>query len=172
MKYARALAEVAAESELQNQVASDLEKFDSLLAESRDLRECLGNPAFTLHVKQQVVAEVARKIPVAGVVTNFLLLLVERNRHSQLTQIREAYQQVLDRKAGVVQADVESAQELPVAVRARLTAGLVRLTGGKVRLSYRIEPGLIAGIRVQIGSVVYDGSVQAELEQIRRELAV
>ena len=77
---------------------------------------------------------------------------------------------VLDERKGIVQADVFSARELGNEMRRKLEASLVEMTGGKVRLEFVLDPDLVGGLKVRIGSEIYDGSVRTQLNAIQREL--
>ncbi len=171
MKYARALAEVAFEIGTAEQIADELSRFVEAMEESRELAAALQNPAYPLAIKQGIVRKVADRMKLEPIVLNFLLLLVERSRISQLEVMREGYQRVLDEHAGVVQVSVSSTHELPDATRKGLEKALRRLTGEKVRLEYGLDESLIGGVKLQIGSTVYDGSVRTQLDQLRQELS-
>jgi len=171
-KYAEALVDVAAETGSEKKVGSELDHFAELLEGSTELRDVMRGPAYPLAVKQGVLREVAESAGLSVTLTNFLLLLVERNRLGQLDEMREAYQRCLDDRAGVVQVDVYSVDELDAKVRERLKATFARLTGRQVRLAFRRDDGLIGGLKIHVESTVYDGSIKAELEGLRRDLAV
>lgn len=171
-KYAEALVDVAAESGIEESAGRELEAVFRLLAESAELRSILTGPAYPLGVKQDVLREVAGAAGLSSIVTNFLLLLVERNRVGQLDEMLEAYQRSLDERAGVVQVDVFSVDELDAPVRERLETTFSKHTGRRVRLAFHRDQNLIGGLKIQVGSTVYDGSIEASLEGLRRELTV
>ncbi|MEJ2145739.1 MAG: ATP synthase F1 subunit delta [Acidobacteriota bacterium] len=172
MKYAKALAEVAFEVGTAEMVAGQLTEFVKSMDESRELSDALANPAYPLLIKQEIVRKVAARMKLQPIVLNFLLLLVERNRIAQLESMRDGFQRVLDDHAGVVQVLVVSSHELPEAVRKGLEQALRRLTGEKVRLEYQLDESLIGGVKLQIGSTVYDGTVRTQLDHLRQELSV
>lgn len=171
VKYARALADVADEMELVRPVGTDLQKFAATLAESEELRQALANPAFPLQLKQNVVRKVASRLKLNPIVVNILLLLTERSRMGQLGEVVEAYQQIMDDAAGVVRVSVVSAVGLSDRIRGQLTETLTSLTGKEIRLEYQEDPELIGGLKLQMGSTVFDGSIRTELEQLRQELS-
>jgi F-type H+-transporting ATPase subunit delta len=171
VKYARALADVALEQGLAEEARRELRGFGSLHETNEELREALKNPGLPLKVKQEIVREIAGKSSFSGIVLNFLLLLVERNRLGQLAGIVEAYERVLDEKAGVSRIEVFSAHALPEGARRRLAGVMKEQTGGEVRLTYLVDEGLIGGVKLRMGSVVLDGSVRTELENLGRVLS-
>lgn len=172
MKYAKALAEVAFEEETAEEVSRELTSFADLLDRSGELSDALVNPSFPLVIKQGIVRDLGVKMRLQPIVLNFLLLLVERDRILQLESMRAGYQRVLDDHAGVVQVLVTSPAKLTGAVQKNLEQALKRLTGEKVRLEYRLDESLIGGVKLQIGSTVYDGSVRTQLDHLRQELSV
>ncbi len=171
VKYARALADVAEEMGVARSAGSDLEKFSTTLAKSAELLQALANPAFPLQLKQNVVREVSSRLSLTPIVVNVLLLLTERSRMRQLGEVVEAYQQIMDDSAGVVRVDVVSAVGLSEKIRARLMDTLSAVTGKEIRLEYQQDGELIGGLKLQMGSTVFDGSIRTELEQLRQELS-
>ena len=171
-KYARALAEVAFELGNADQVARELAAFADIHAKNRELSDALANPAYPLAIKQEIVREVAARMKLTPIVLNFLLLLVERSRIGQLDSMQEGYQSVLDEHAGVVRVLVTAPHKLGDATRKGLEKALQKLTGDQVRMEYQLDESLIGGIRLQIGSTVYDGSVRTQLDHLRQELSV
>lgn len=172
LKFARALAEVAAEEGLTRQAVAGLEGFQALVEDHEELRESIRNPAYPLDIKQEIIREIGEKAGFVEIVTNFLCLLLERNKLEDLSEVLEAFQRVLDDMAGVVQVHVVSARSLDESVRDRLEDVMAGVTKSAVKLTYEVDEGLIGGLRVQVGSTVYDGTIQTELRELRRQLAV
>ncbi len=170
-KYAKALAEVAVELDLTRRVHDELREFAGLLSDSQELRDFLANPAYPLQVKQGVIREISGRGHWCAITVNFLLLLQERSRILRLGAILEAFEQELDARAGVVRAEVTLAHPLDDSVKGRLEQALAQLTGRRIRTAYQIDPALLGGLKVRMGSVVYDGTLQTQLNQLQRELA-
>ena len=170
-KYAHALADVAVEMGVARQAGKDLEQFASAWNASDELRSALANPAFPLQIKQNIVREVSARLKLGAVVANLLLLLTERSRMGQVGEVVEAYDQIMDDAAGVIRVKVVSAVELSDRTRSRLMETLTAVTAKEVRLEFQLDAQLIGGLRLQMGSTVYDGSIRTELEQLRQELS-
>jgi F-type H+-transporting ATPase subunit delta len=170
-RYAGALAEVASELGLTERAHHELREFAGLISELEELRDFLANPAFPLRVKQGVIREIGRRGDYCSIIVNFLLLLQERSRILRVGAILEAFEQELDVRAGVVRAEVTSAHPLDDPVRGRLEQALAELTARRIRANYQIDPALLGGLKVRMGSVVYDGTLQTQLNQLQRELA-
>ena len=171
-KYASALADVAFEQGVSERVGEEIAGFLELDTPHEELQETLANPALPLDVKQNIVRGIAGKAGYHRSVLNFLLVLLERNRIGQLTEILDAYSWVLDERAGIVQIDVLSAYPLGAATKKRLEETMTKVTRKQVKLEYRIDASLIAGLKLQVGSTVFDGTIQTELDQLRRQLEV
>ncbi|GAB4238235.1 MAG: F0F1 ATP synthase subunit delta [Acidobacteriota bacterium] len=169
-KYAQALGEVAVESRLETEVLEQLQQFQQLVAEHRELRETLASPAYPLQVKREIIGKVADALRLHDIVRNFLLLLEERGRLRQLPEIVAAYQRFLDDRRGIVQVEATLPNALDEQGLKGLEERLKRVLARPVRLHVRVDESLIGGIVVQIGSTVFDGSVRAALRRVRERL--
>jgi len=171
MKYARALAEVAAESDATQLVQVGLGDFQETFHTHRVLRDALFSPSVPLVAKRNIVANVAEKMGLSEILRNFLFVILEHSRLKRLDELVEAYQEVLDERAGVARVAVRSSHPLTSSTRERLKRAMSEITGRTVKFSYEVDEDLLGGVRLQLGSVVYDGSIQTELEELRRQLA-
>ncbi|MBI1750504.1 MAG: ATP synthase F1 subunit delta [Acidobacteria bacterium] len=169
-RYARALADVVIEKGSAEAVRVELSEFAQVVDESADLRNFLANPAVTRPHKQAVVEKLVARLDGSMTLRNFLLVLVENRRAALVKQIGEAFEAELRARLGVAKAEVTSARELSGEERNELVRTLERLTGKRVEASYTLNPELIAGAQVRIGSTVYDGSVREQLNRMRTRL--
>ncbi len=170
-RYASALADVAIGRGTVEQVKSELASFVGLLAESADLRNFLASPAIVWGTKQAVIEKLVARLGASQTLRNFLFAVVQHRRSLLLPQIQEAFEEQLRARLGVAEAQVISAEELNPEQKADLTWLLERLTGKRIEARYGLEPGLIGGAVVRIGSTVYDGSVRDQLNRLRARLA-
>jgi F-type H+-transporting ATPase subunit delta len=169
--YAEALADAAAAKSSLPQAASEVATFAGLLAGNAELHNVFASPAIAPDDKMKVLeALVARSGP-NPLVANFLRVLLRNNRLHHLDAVQKALADELDRRQGVVTAEVTTAAPVTDAERAMLEARLVALTGSKVRLTYSTDPALIGGVVTRIGSVIYDGSIRTKLDAIKRRMA-
>lgn len=172
-RYASALVDVVLEpgSGIESkQVVEQLRALDETLAASAELRGVLLNPAVPPPRKRAVVGRLAEMLGVKGVVRNFFLMLIDRRRIDHMSEIRQAFEDMLDERMGLVRADVASASELGAPQREMLRDELSNLTGKQVRCEFEVDPELLGGAVVQIGSTVYDGSVRGRIEELRNKL--
>jgi F-type H+-transporting ATPase subunit delta len=101
---------------------------------------------------------------------NFLRLLVDRNRLHHLEGIARVFGDMADARAGRVRAKVVSAFDLQDVAASRLSKSLERATGREVVLDRQVEKSLLGGAVANVGGKVYDGSLQTQLEELRRQL--
>ena len=172
-RYAKALVEIVQDpkSGLPPETALEqLAAFESLLKESRELRVALISPAVSPARKRAVVARLAGQLGVNNLVRNLIYVLIDHHRTPLFAEVRKSFQAQMDEAHGIARAEVTAALELSPEQRAALEGRLARLTRKSMRCSYTVEPGLIGGVAVQIGSKVYDGSVRGHLDALRRML--
>lgn len=170
-RYARALLDVASESSQADAVAEQLSTFVAVFEKNRELSDVLLNPAYSREQRGGVVEAVMKLVGnVAPVLANTLRLLVERNRLSYLPDIARLYRDMADAKAGRVRGHVTSAAPLSPEALDGVRKALQQLTQRNVVLEPRVDPSLLGGVSAQVGSLLYDGSVRTQLEQMRREL--
>ncbi|MDR3762863.1 MAG: ATP synthase F1 subunit delta [Acidobacteriota bacterium] len=171
-RYARALADVIAETKIDPAKALlQLRSLAEAFACSKDLREIWETPAVTGEQKLNVLDALAARTGVTDrAVRNFVAVLIEKGRIAQLPEIAERLEDELNKRAGLVDAEIVSARELPAAQRAALLEEITRLTGKQVLASYATDAALLGGVKVRVGSTIYDGSVRGQLQRIRQQL--
>ena len=172
-RYARALADIAFAPKSQvkpDDLAAEVRSFNDAMSASPELRAVLISPAISPTKKRAVVAKVAERLGLSRVVQNFLFVVIAHSRASELKGIHESLLDAIDARRGVVRADIASAVELSDAERQTLQERLATITGKQVRPVYSIDPKLLGGALVKIGSQVYDGSVRGRLSAIGARL--
>ena len=170
-RYAAALADVALEQGAAEPIRKNLEDFCEAFAGSPDLGNFLISPGVSRANKTAVIEKIAARIGAGKIFRNFLLVLADNRRTALLPEIALAYHAVLLERMGIAEAQVTSPSELTSAQRKELNAALERLTGKKVEARYSLDPALMGGAVVRIGSTIYDGSVREQLERLRTRLA-
>ena len=170
-RYARAFAEVAESAKLDTARAQrQLRDFAETLAGSGELRELLENPSIEMEKKLKVVDAIAVRIGMFSQVRNFIAVILEHHRLDELEEILAEYRELADEHAGAVEARVTSFRKLNDADRAQLEAQIAKLAGARVRASYAEDASLLGGAVVEIGSTIYDGSVRAQLRQLKQTM--
>ncbi|HXT86960.1 MAG TPA: ATP synthase F1 subunit delta [Verrucomicrobiae bacterium] len=169
-RYGSALADVAFEHRDADKIRKDLADFAQVFTESGDLHNLLSNPSVSAEAKKSVLGEIAGKMGLHQEMRNFLFILIDHGRTALLGEIQGAFDAEMNRRLGIVDAIVTSAHELSSAEKSRLAQSLERVTGKKIQAQYQLNPQLIGGARVQIGSTIYDGTVRERLNRLRSQL--
>lgn len=169
-RYSSALADVVIKGGNTDAVRDELEMWQKMIGENESLMQVFSNPSINQESKEKVLNELIKKSNPTKTTANFLQILLKNGRLSQLGGINERFDQVLDERNGIVSASVTSARPLGEAEKADLLASLAKMTGKQVKLNYNTDENIIGGVVTRIGSVVYDGSVKTQLENLRQEL--
>ena len=165
-EYAGALADVALASGRAETLRKEVRAAADLAAQSPDLRNFLASPAVPREGKHTLVERLVKQMGSSAELRNFLFLLIDHHRTAMLGEIAGEFETTLLRRLGVVQASVTSARELSAPQKQKLAGKLEGLTGKKIEAQYAVDPALVGGLAVRIGSTVYDGSVRAQLNRL------
>ena len=169
-RYAKALLDVAGTQA--DSVLSQLSNFVKLMDKSDELKELMTNPRYSLAQRSAVLEGLLRATSgVDAALGNLLRLLVSRNRLSHLADIARVYRDLADDRAGRLRGKVTSAVALSAEGLKKLEKSLEKLTQRNVVLETAIDPSVLGGVATQVGSVLYDGTLRAQLQDIRRTLS-
>lgn len=169
-RYARALVEVAENTGALREVGDELRGFAEILTTNPDLLTFFRNPAIRLEDKKEVLDPVAERLDLSPVVRSFLEFLLEKGEIPMLSGILRIYGEMADERLNQVKAIVTSAVPLADWERQQVIEQFTLLTGKRVYLEERVDPSLLGGLKVQIKSTVYDGTLRARLTKIREQL--
>jgi F-type H+-transporting ATPase subunit delta len=169
-RYATALAEVAIDRKAERQVQQEIEAWSNLLEDNPLLREVFSNPTIPYDQKRKVLEELIARTKISETTTSFLRVLLRNQRLAQLKYVVERFGQVLDDRSGVVAANVTTARPIPDDIKASLNEALAAAAGRSVRLTFKTDEAIIGGVVTQIGSTIFDGSVQGQLERLASDL--
>jgi F-type H+-transporting ATPase subunit delta len=171
LRYAHAFAGVALKKGLDLVAArQQMADFAVLFESNPQLREVLMDPSIANEQKLNVLDGIAARLGMMREVRNFLAIIMDHQRLGDLNVILSAYDQVADLDLGVTEAEVSTVHELNGEDRAELEMQVAKLAGTRIRVAYKLDSALLGGAVVKIGSTVYDGSVRAQLEQMKRAL--
>jgi len=169
-RYATALADVVTKSGDIEGVKNELSTWEQLIFGNEDLHSAFANPSIAHSKKEGVLEALIAKSKPSKTTSNFLRVLLQNGRLTELGNINERFESVLEERGGIVTGEIVSAHELSAAEQKELESNLEKVTGKDVRLTYRIDSDIIGGIIARIGSTVYDGSVRTQLETLREQL--
>jgi F-type H+-transporting ATPase subunit delta len=170
-RYASALADVVLERGEAPEVQEELRGWEQMIQSSPNLQDVLRNPTIALDQKRAVLNKLIALTKPRPTTTNFLKVLLQNQRLTELGEINRKFAEIVDERAGMVAATVTTARNVPENAQQQLHTKLLSLTGKKVRINFATDPELIGGLVTRIGSTVYDGSVRNHLQQIKEKMA-
>jgi F-type H+-transporting ATPase subunit delta len=171
-RYARALADVVIEHKLDvNGATQALDSVAELFKSTHELHVLFENPAVPADQKLRLLDAIVGRLATTKEVRNFLAVLIDKGRMALLPEMAEQFKVEINERLGFADAEVTSARELGADERAALEQQISAVAGKKVHARYRRDESLLGGVRVKVGSTVYDGSVRGELERMRTALA-
>jgi F-type H+-transporting ATPase subunit delta len=167
--YARALFEAARDQGRLEPVREQLEQIVSAAASVPELRELLRNPQLDPRARAAALEDV-----LSGgdeLLRNFLLVLADKGRIAELDVIAQEFERLVAEEEGVLSAELTTAVELSDEDEQRLLKQIEEASGRKVEATRQVDPDLIGGIVLQVGSHRLDASVRGRLDRLRRALA-
>jgi F-type H+-transporting ATPase subunit delta len=167
--YARALYEAAEERDRVAPVREELSDFVEAVRQVPELRAVLLNPQLDPRTKVSVLEDLLGDAD--ELIRNFLILLVERGRARELEEVQRELERILAAAAGQLTLELTTAIELSDNEFTKVVSEIERSSGHKVEATRKVDPALIGGIVLQVGSLRVDSSVRGRLERLQRELA-
>jgi F-type H+-transporting ATPase subunit delta len=167
-RYAKALINLA-EKDLEN-TGKSLAALADAYSNSTELSEVLSDIKVSSQIKQYVLKNILKKIKVSNLVDTFSRYLLAKRRIVLLPNIERAFNLLLQEKLGCIEAGITVAQEIPEVTVGKLEEAISRYSGKEVTVNITIDPAIIGGIVMRIGSVVIDGSIHTQLNQIRQSI--
>lgn len=169
-RYAVALFEVASESGVIGTIEADLEMLEKALAESADLRSLIANPKVSRGQLGAVMEALCTRLGLSPLAVRFVGVLAGNRRLPALPSIIRAFAAIAAAHRGEVQAEVASAHALNEAQIAQLETRLRAREGRSVKLATRIDPALLGGLVVTIGSRRIDSSIRTRLNSLAKAM--
>jgi F-type H+-transporting ATPase subunit delta len=170
-RYARALAEVVFEQKLDAaKAAEELRLMEQVLEGNITLKRIWENPSVPAEQKRGVLDAIAKKLGLSKPVRNFVAVLLDRRRIAQFSSIVRQYEQEINQRLGITDADITSFRELSAAEKRKFEARIAEVTGKQVRAHYTTDAAILGGAVVRVGSTVYDGSVRGQLQKLKEKL--
>lgn len=169
-RYAKALFSLAVDQDRVEPWSASLRALKASIEGSAELRDVLRNPAYTKEQRRAVALKLAEGLGLEAEPANLLCLLADRNRFDHLDAIADHFGELADAKLGRIRARVTTATAVDAAALEAIAARLGAATKAKVLVEHAIEPAIVGGVVAQIGSLVYDGSLRTQLEQLKSAL--
>ena len=169
-RYATALFELARDEKSVDAVKTDLDKFDALLNESADLKRLVKSPVFTADAQLKALTAVLDKAGISGIAANFVKVLTSNRRLFAVSDVIRAFRALVARFKGEATADVTVAETLNDRNLDALKTALKSVTGKDVMLNVKVDPSIIGGLVVKLGSRMVDSSLRTKLNSIKHAM--
>ncbi len=170
-RYATALFELALDNKAVDAVKADLDRFDALVGDSADLLRLVRSPVFAADTQAKALAAVLDKAGIGGLTAQFLKVVTANRRLFAVRDMVRAYRALVARHHGEVSAQVTVAEPLSDTHRAAITDALKAVTGkDNVGLDVKVDPAIIGGLVVKLGSRMVDASLRTKLNSIKHAM--
>ena len=166
-RYATALFELALEEMALDSVAADLETFGALLDQSEDLVRLVRSPVFSADEQVRAIKAVLEKAKIGGLAAKFLGLVAENRRLFAVRDMFKAFRTLVARHKGETRAEIVVAEPIADPHLAALKEMLKAATEKDVILDVKVDPAILGGLKVKLGSRMYDASLKTRLNSIR-----
>ena len=169
-RYATALFELARDEKSIDAVRADLDRFEAMLADSADLKRLVRSPVFSAEVQMKALAAVLDKAGISGTSANFLKVLTANRRLFAVTDVIRAFRALVANFRGEATAEVTVAEQLNDRNLDALKAALKSVSGKDVALNVKVDPSIIGGLVVKLGSRMVDSSLRTKLNSIKHAM--
>ena len=166
-RYANALFELAQDQKAVDAVSTDLASLRRALETSPDLARLVRSPVFSAEDHAKALKAILEKMGAQALTTKFVLLLAQKRRLFILTHVIAAFESLLAKSRGETEAEVTAARALSDGEVAELKAVLKSKLGKEPRLHSKIDPSLLGGLVVKVGSRMIDSSLRTKLDGLR-----
>jgi F-type H+-transporting ATPase subunit delta len=169
-RYATALFELARDEKSIDAVRADLDRFGAMLTESADLKRLVRSPVFSSDAQLKALAAVLDKAGISGTSGNFLKVLTANRRLFAVADVIRAFNALVAKYKGEATADVTVAEALSDKNLDALKSALKAVTGKDVALNVKVDPSIIGGLVLKLGSRMVDSSLRTKLNSIKHAM--
>ena len=169
-RYAKALLQIGDKQGNVTQLQQELDTVAAAVAANADLSRLVASPLVLPRKKAEVFEAILAAAKVSETLRHFFRVVAEAGRLNLLPDLRRTFADLVDERAGIVEAKVASAQPLTEIQTKALVASLTTRTGKTIRFTWHQDPTLLGGVLVQVGSTVLDASLQGQLRQLKTQL--
>jgi F-type H+-transporting ATPase subunit delta len=166
-RYATALFELALEEKALDAVNADLDRFTALLAGSPDLTRLVRSPVFSADEQARALEAVLSKAKIGGLAAKFLQVVTAKRRLFAVREMVRAFRALVSKHKGETRAEVVVAEALADKHLDALKSAIAAVAGKNVSLDVKIDPSILGGLKVQLGSRMIDASLKTKLNSIR-----
>jgi len=169
-RYAEALADVATARNQVEQIDNDMRVFADMMNSSSELHDMFASPIVSQTDKLRVLDALISRSNPDQMTANLLRTMLSHHRLQHVAAVYEQFRRSINERKGLIVAEVTTATEVGAVEQEKLGRTLEQMTGKQVEFKFKTDPSLIGGVVTRIGSVVYDGSVRTQLQEIKERL--
>jgi F-type H+-transporting ATPase subunit delta len=169
-RYARALYELGQEEGKEKSFLGELKSIVQIVDESAELKSILESPLYDITLKKRILKEVAAKMTLSLYILNFTNILLDKDRFFVLSEILDAYNQILDEVSGRVRARIMCASCLDENQLKLVAQTLSKVVKKEVDVDVLVEPSLIGGMIAEVEGMIYDGSIKTQISKLKQSL--
>ncbi|MBL4727746.1 MAG: F0F1 ATP synthase subunit delta [Rhizobiaceae bacterium] len=166
-RYATALFDLAKDAKQLDKIGKELDAFGQMINDSEELTRLVKSPVFTADQQSAAIGAIVKKIGLKGLTANFINLVAQNRRLFAIDAIIKAYRGLVSLEKGEVTAEVLSAAKLTKAQTDALKAALKDAVGKEVQLELSVDPAILGGLRVKVGSKLVDNSLRTKLNNLK-----
>ena len=166
-RYATALFELALDTNAVDQVKADLASFDAMVGSSPDLTRLVRSPVFSTEDQARALSAILDKAGIKGIAANFLRVVAANRRLFAVREIIRGFNALVAKHKGEVTAEVTVAEQLNDARMNDIREALRQVTGKDVQVDVTVDPSIIGGLKVKLGSRMVDASLRTKLNSIK-----
>ena len=168
--YATALYELSKENSELDKVEEEIKSLKKLLNDSSDFKEMISNPAITKEDKKHVIFAIADQNNFSQILKKFLGFLAIKNRLFFLGKIIESFLNLISNNKGELKAKLVSSKKLSIEEQKKIQNELSKDFKSSLNINFEYDPDLIAGLIIQIGSVMVDTSIRTKLKKLEKNM--
>ncbi len=169
-RYAEALADVATDHNQVEHIDNEVRVFAEMMKSSRELHDTFASPIVSQSDKLKVLEALLARTSTGQLTANLFRTMLSHYRLHHVAEVYEQFRREINERKGLIVAEVTTAVEVGASEQAKLGRTLEEMTGKQVEFKFKTDPSLIGGVVTRIGSVVYDGSVRTQLQEIKEKL--
>ncbi len=169
-RYAAPLADVAIAHNKADELDSELGVFAEIIGTNRELSDVFASPVIPQPSKREVLDAIIKRAGPGELTANLLRTLLRNYRLQYVGAVHEEFRREMNLRKGIVVARVATAAPVGASEQESLSRTLHQMTGKQVQLEFKTDPSLIGGVVTRVGSMVYDGSVRTQLQEIEQRL--
>ena len=169
-RYSRALFEVSKEAGELEKTEADIKKFQSLHDNSLELKNFVENPTNNIKTQNTILNLLSEKLDFSKNLKNFFLLLIKKRRIFFVKKIVESFLRLCSKKRGEIKASLISSKELSSVELVNISKELSSSLGSTIKFDYKIDQGLIGGLKLQLGSFMIDTSIKNRLKKYEQKM--